>query len=300
MINKITPTRHFNDLKNCDSYFIKSSVDINKIAAEIKYYENIPKSLQCFYPKYMGRTGEGKWPTGYKINKILESDLSLYFTQLIANDGHIFKDLFKYLNSYFKAIPKKRVTNQEFIYALQTQIFDRDFRRVNSLLSTSSFNEINELFKKEGFSNIESFVNRLHSEIVKLANTTLHLETWFSHGDLCFSNILINKNQLILIDPRGIFQNRDDSYLIPYYDLAKLSQCIYGGYDFINHELDVEFHFNLKSEFETLINQLGLNFRLCRLIESSHFLAMLPLHINNLKKVKRFAQNSIAIFKGIK
>jgi hypothetical protein len=86
---------------------------------------------------------------------------------------------------------------------------------------------------------------------------------------------------------------------VPYYDLAKISQCIYGGYDFINNEVETDMKKDFNKEFRELVHMFGLNFKLCRLIESSHFIAMLPLHINSKNKVLRFANKAIDVFEEI-
>ncbi len=58
------------------------------------------------------------------------------------------------------------------------------------------------------------------------------------HGDLCFSNILFDINNLIVkvIDPRGSFGEKG-VYGDPRYDLAKLRHSIHGLYDYIVMDL---------------------------------------------------------------
>lgn len=293
MKNFITPTRHFNDLTDFGDYFVKSSIDIDKIAAEIKFYENLSDDFSSFYPKYLGRSTEGKWPTGYKIQKINNSDLSTYFTGLVENSENYFIEFFNYVGNYFKKVPKKICNKDEFLSTLNNQIFYRNKRRLNSLKSTSIFQMVETVFANNGHSNIDDFLNLLHEEITHEVEKMDKYELWFSHGDLCLSNIIIDDNKMFLVDPRGIQLSSINAFLIPQYDLAKLSQCILGGYDFINHNLDTEFKVSLESEFKDFLNMINKNFKLVRLIEASHFLAMLPLHINTPEKVLKFAEQSI-------
>jgi len=58
------------------------------------------------------------------------------------------------------------------------------------------------------------------------------------HGDLCFSNMLFDKNTelLMLIDPKGAL-NEAEIWTDPYYDIAKLSHSICGMYDLFNNGL---------------------------------------------------------------
>jgi hypothetical protein len=186
MIQNLTPTRHYNSLIDKGDYFIKSSVDIDKIAAEIRYYENLPKPLESFYPKYLGRTDRGKWPAGYKIEKIPENDISLFFINKIQDKNNYCSDLFNLITNYLSIVPKRRVTTEEFKNALNTQILRRDIKRVNSLTFTPLFKDVLNIFKTRGYEDVNNFLTKLHHKIKKEVSTTLHLETWYTHGDLCF------------------------------------------------------------------------------------------------------------------
>jgi hypothetical protein len=296
MIENITPTRHYNSLIDKGDYFIKSSVDIDKIAAEIQYYENLPQTLKRFYPKYLGRTDQGNWPTGYKIEKIPENDISLFFINRIQDQDNYFSVLFSLINEYINVIPKKKVTKDEYLNSLDQQIFQRDIKRIHSLKFTPLYDDVLKIFSNRGFEDLTDFRIRLHDKISKLTSRNKSIETWYTHGDLCFSNMIIHNKELKLIDPRGIYSTTDAAHLVPYYDLSKLSQCIYGGYDFINHEISIDIQHSFDKEFKSLINNSGLNLEECRLIEASHFLAMLPLHINNKNKVLNFANKAIDVF----
>ena len=296
MIENITPTRHYNSLIDKGDYLIKSSVDIDKIAAEIQYYENLPHTLKRFYPKYLGRTDRGNWPTGYKIQKIPENDISLFFIGRIQDQDNYFSMLFRLINEYINEIPKKKVTKDEYLNSLDQQIFQRDVKRIHSLKFTPFYDDVLKIFSNRGFKDLTEFRIKLHNKISKLTSKNKSFEIWYTHGDLCFSNMIIHNKELKLIDPRGIYSTTDAAYLLPYYDLAKLSQCIYGGYDFINHEIPIDIQHSFDKEFKALINNSSLSLEECRLIEASHFLAMLPLHINNKNKVLTFANKSIDVF----
>lgn len=138
----------------------------------------------------------------------------------------------------------------------------------------------------------------------------------FSHGDLCFSNMLYDKRtQLLkLIDPRGSL-NPDELYMDEYYDLAKLSHSVLGNYDFINsglfdfqtnNQLKIQLEINsheslslLQQIFADKVSEEGYDIDLIRIFEASLFLSMLPLHIDNPKKVLAFALNAQKILKTI-
>ena len=135
------------------------------------------------------------------------------------------------------------------------------------------------------------------------------------HGDLCFSNMLYSKSTQLLrfIDPRGALVE-DDLYTDPYYDVAKLSHSIQGGYDFINGgrfgiEMDTDLSMHLQTDesdrqwaraaFHEVLRRHGFDPELVRLCEASLFISMLPLHIDIPKKVLAFVLNAASILDGI-
>jgi len=126
-----------------------------------------------------------------------------------------------------------------------------------------------------------------------------------SHGDLCFSNILYHKesNFLKFIDPRG-GESASEIYLDEYYDLAKLSHSILGGYDFVvsglySIELGRDFQIKINSVlfdsnieqkkiFKTMVEENNYDYTFVRLCEASLFLSMLPLHADDPNRMLAF------------
>lgn len=126
-----------------------------------------------------------------------------------------------------------------------------------------------------------------------------------THGDLSFSNILYSQpSQLLqLVDPRGA-DAESELYSDAYYDVAKLSHSVLGGYDLVHAglyhithgahpELDLDLHehelVELQSAFLHRIEELDFDPRLMRLYEASLFLSMMGLHIDAPRKVLAFA-----------
>ena len=116
-----------------------------------------------------------------------------------------------------------------------------------------------------------------------------------------------------LIDPKGA-QTEEELYTNPYYDLAKLSHSVCGGYDYFNSDLfeiavDEELHLKLRIDcdnacyhaiFREYLARYDFDYRLIRLYEASLFLSMLPLHMDREKKVLGFLLNAIDIMEGIR
>ena len=134
------------------------------------------------------------------------------------------------------------------------------------------------------------------------------------HGDLCFSNILYNKetSMLKLIDPKGATKE-EELWTNPYYDIAKLSHSICGRYDFFNSglydiKIEADMKLNLSLEFNNAeymelfrdyLERYGFDYNMVRVYEASLFLSMLPLHMDNPQKVFGFLLNAINILEEV-
>lgn len=118
------------------------------------------------------------------------------------------------------------------------------------------------------------------------------------HGDLCFSNILIERDMgfLRIIDPRGKFGSFD-IYGDQRYEMAKLLHSLDGQYDHIIEDLfsvQVEatvIDFRLSSPttdiykvFEDIFSDYIVDILDLKLIESTLFLSMIPLHKDGLNR----------------
>lgn len=296
MNKNFTPPRHFNDIEDCGSFIIKSSINLEKITAEINFYENLAPKHQRFFPKYLGKTETGKWPIGYKLEKIPNNDLSFYYTN---NQLDRFDSFFRLIHQFIKDVDYIEVNESEFISNIHKNIIDRNLSRCHSLKSTTIFEDVNIVFVQKGFPNVFEYVEKLNSSIINSYKGCNKYKLWYCHGDLCLSNIIIHENKLFLLDPRGFRIDLSDLLLCIDYDLAKLTQCFFGGYDFINHNKSEFISTELRKECTDFITELGSSLRSVRLIEASHFLAMLPLHINSKEKIIQFANRSIDIFKEV-
>ena len=123
------------------------------------------------------------------------------------------------------------------------------------------------------------------------------------HGDLCFSNIMVDSNLSFIkvIDPRGKF-GAYDLYGDQRYEMAKLFHSVDGKYDYIIKEMfDLAFDadtvsltyrihekknsFDLYKIFvETFREEIGEDIKKIELIESLLFLSMIPLHNESFKQ----------------
>ena len=138
------------------------------------------------------------------------------------------------------------------------------------------------------------------------------------HGDLCFSNIMIdnNLNFIKVIDPRGKF-GKYDIYGDYRYELAKLLHSIDGKYDYIIKDM-FDIKVNLKANnikydimdnkmdfdltnifFEVFKNRIGEDMKKIELIEALLFLSMVPLHNESLEHQYAMLSTGIKILDRI-
>lgn len=292
-----TPTRDYNHLDDRGDYFIKSSAFSKKIEAETRFYEELPNKLKVFYPQFLGRSSEGRWPKGYAIEKILASDASLYEIGQLPSGPNYWATLFELLNNYLAAIPTKTLSRSDWDSLIEKTIIQRDLDRLLSLKEASVIGDVEKIFSTAGFKGVDDFAQQLHKELTHELSRTIHFNVWASHGDLCLSNILIYEDNLYLVDPRGL-NSDEEGQLIPQYDLAKLSQCLIGAYDFINHSVsELPSRDRHLESFKRFIANKEVTLKSVRLVESSHFLAMLPLHLSHPSHIRAFASQAVLAYK---
>lgn len=250
-------TRAYNSFQICQEKgtVIKSS-NTERLAEEIKFYENIPKEFLIWFPRILdswSRDGIHSFEMElysysnlgeFLVNDSLAGKLSLQDWENIA-------DLFSCILTKFASHRKQDAILKDEIKSMYV---DKTLREYRNLID--NFPYFNELSKEKTL-NINGKACLSFDEIWKNNENLLtkilftdDLESpCFTHGDMCFSNILFNKHQtnnnlctIKFIDPRGKFGNLvgtgDQTY-----DLAKLMHSVHGGYEyFINDKFTVVEH----------------------------------------------------------
>jgi hypothetical protein len=116
-----------------------------------------------------------------------------------------------------------------------------------------------------------------------------------SHGDPCLSNVVITKSGNVkMFDPKGI----EFFYLDEYYDIAKISQSIHGGYEHIVHD-KTNFVPQYQSIFEKYLDANKINIGLVRVYEASMFISMCPMHQDRPDHIDRFFNTADKILKEV-
>lgn len=165
-------------------------------------------------------------------------------------------------------------------------------KKVTEILKFPNISPVPEIISK-----IKSRINRNNPSDLKVEfmiqrlreiGSVIDKDSYFLHGDMCFSNILydVGQQNLYLLDPRG------DLMGSRYYDWAKICQSVFYHYDHIDSGL---FYANERGEFlgiedsnangivELFYNRYiqmftPLELEYIDLLTASLFLTMIPLH----------------------
>lgn len=272
-------SRYFNNVYEHNDLIIKSSTNIKKIKSEYKYYYYLPDSAKRFFVQPFNLKVSSNIAS-YEMEKINVENLAK-----IALSNNLSKESFSkilYKVSTFK--------QQKIIYKNNAK------KQSEYLVLEKTFNRIKQI--KNVDDEIKLF-KRLHLAYEHFSKERKDWSLSLSHGDLCLSNILwIDSNSVIkFIDPRGALRKKD-LFLDSYYDIAKMSHSINGGYENIIYSMPTKLDY-LKDVFNKYIEDLNISYELLRVYEASLFLSMIPLHINNTNNILMFRDVCDTILKEV-
>lgn len=298
-----TPPRVFNEIIDLGEYYLKISKDICKMNSEINFYNSVPMELLHFYPEISPELVTIGEKAGYKIKKIPVPDASYFAVSGALENMNYFIKLISHLNVYLKSCPKKIVEADVAFSILESEVIQKDLGRLELIKSLPEAAELIRIAQRYGFRDLDHYLSALHQKLIQAHHKIKVHELSFSHGDMCLSNILFFEEQLYLIDPKGKLPNQE-SIRSPYYDYAKLSQCFYGNYDYINLlRFDVSRHDSfqvsdentafLKDLFHGFCRENKINEEYLLVIQATFFLSMIPLHSESFVKMRAFLISSI-------
>lgn len=305
--------RFFNSLSGTEYTVTKSSTDKIKMKKEYTYYHLLPDEMKiwCILP-YNFQEFEDH--ASYTMERLGITDMAIRWVHHAISP----REFERFLNKiffYFTHRTKKEIcqevykTNQNKLFIVKVE------ERIEQLKNVEGYKEIAHYISSgTRFSDIDeifSWYKSLYQTIVN--NISLPSIAVIGHGDPCFSNILydMDTETLKLIDPKGAL-TEEELWVDPFYDIAKLSHSICGLYDFFNNglysiSLDENMNFSLVIDqedkeqqiyqelFQKKLEENNISYLLVRIYESSLFLSMLPLHMDNPKKVFAFILNAIRI-----
>ena len=279
----------------------KTSDNVDKFLGEIKWYLKLPTDVEYVTPRIFD------YSLSYE-NPYVSMEYYAYHTvHELFLDGNLTKNQWVNVLSRIEFVCRdfRRYTlkDSKIEESLDDMYLRKTISRLEELRQMSSFEKFFSSDIKVNDSVyicLDEIIDILKKEIPKLLNDVDEFS--IIHGDLCFSNIMVDSNFRFvkLIDPRGKF-GEYDIYGDPRYDLAKLFHSVDGRYDYIIKDL---FSVSYDSEkccidYEILERQndydlyailldvfkdeIGDDLERIELIESLLFLSMIPLHKENVR-----------------
>ena len=300
--------RYFNRLKVDGKKIVKESFFKEKIKAEYNFLSSVPETLRSYFVE-VSDYKESSELARYSMQKYEMVDSSI----LYINGGLNGKDLSQFLeiigNFLENRLNFEDSSNKNNINSL---LIEKVHERSKKLKEWDGFNSLDKfIFEHTSYRNFDEIIEQLYKTVKKQRIKLFKYKKIFSHGDLCLSNILYDKNSQFvkLVDPKG----GDHAYLPSIYDFAKLSHSILGGYDhIINNRSAIAFNSSMVAEsdikislenvelFKAFLNNLNVSYEDVRLVEASLFLSMLPLHTDDKRKVILLAIRGMEILNEVK
>ena len=308
--------RYFNSIKSDDYIVTKSSTNKKKMKAEHDYYYLLPENMKSWFVVPFNYVEEGD-VAKYSMERIKAPDVALQWVhEAITLDD--FEKLIDKIMFFIVNRSKRNVNKEKYFSNMQKLYVQKVKDRFDELKRFEEYKTIDQIIKvNTKYDSLEKIIDdylKIYNEAIS-KNEFQYVET-IGHGDLCFSNMIYYKDIELLkfIDVKGATKE-EELWTDPYYDLAKLSHSICGNYDFFNYDmadiiinndmcLELKLEKRDTSEFVDMfrkkVEENGYNYKLIRIFELSLFLSMLPLHIDNQKKVLGFILNSIRILEELK
>lgn len=307
--------RFFNSLKGDEYTVTKTSTNKKKIKSEYAFYYLLPDEMKPWFVLPYNYI-ETENSASYTMERLHITDIAIRWIHG-AISLEEFRNLLKKVFYFVNGRKSKHISIKEYQEIMKKLYVDKLEIRIEDLKNHGLFPVFeNYIYNSTGYNDIDEIVNdykKLFDEVTNEVNTMP--VSVIGHGDLCFSNMLYNKDTKTLkfIDTKGALIE-EEIWTNPYYDIAKLSHSICGKYDFFNSgmyeiRLNENMRFDLSVDFDNseyikifkeYLNDAGYSYKMTRVFETSLFLSMLPLHMDNPQKVFGFLLNAINIMEDIK
>lgn len=227
----VTTQRAFNSIKVGSREVIKASDDHTKMAAEINWYESIPRHLTFYTPQFLGRREmDGK--TAYATANTYLSPLNhlAVFGRLKAETwSEIFSACSEFLVRCKEVIPDAASD-----ISIEDYFVEKTKHRLE-ILSSTPFGE--RLLSSRSVNNTQyPKIEEIVAETADVLSREKDEPQCLIHGDFCFSNIFYDYRSasIRVIDPRGLTPKGEISIYGPQsYDLSKIIHSTIYGYDLI-------------------------------------------------------------------
>ena len=310
-------SRYFNTIEIVNDYTIKkSSKDKLKLKAEFEWYKN----NTLFDVPNIYSYWEENDIASYTMEYIHGSSLARYFLYgNISNNaiGHIFQNLY---DCCTKDYTYKLTSNNSKIQMECSKIAPR-FDNYTKMLIQSMYTD--KTFSRLSQTNIdidtEFIINGKRTPTIRkiIEDCPVYINDScirHIHGDLCFSNILIegewqNPPRVVVIDPRGYLPDGTITNIGDVnYDVAKLAHSVIGRYDQIKDDngfnikkiSEKEYFFSIKTSSwqKAFISEFYNHFSAFNYynIMIHLFLSMIPLHADHPEHQEKMLVNALRLY----
>lgn len=299
-------SRYFNSLRENSHTLVKSSANKEKIKAEYTFYHLLPDDMKFWFVMPFDYRENGDTAC-YSMERLHMADLAVKWVHGSMEEAE-FEELMDKYFYFFACRHEKGCSDEEYRSVADALYGDKVMARISDLKEMPAFEKIDSMLAASGGETVDVLVDRylgLRRRVEAMASYPGRLV--IGHGDPCFANALYNKSTQTLkfIDPKGAM-TEEELWTNPYYDVAKLSHSVCGRYDFFNNEMfDIKIGDSLSLElsipfdnaryveiFTRKALENGFDYLSIRVYEASLFLSMLPLHIDNPRKVLGFMLNA--------
>lgn len=314
--SKFTTQRSFNALQIADGCVRKTGEPHQKIIAEMRWFELIPRHLRPYTPQLIDAQAAAVPPV-YVLEYLPLPPLNEVFVHG-KNAPAYWRNIIRQCARFLQACAS------EPLDASQTQSVALDFE---SLVQTKTFERLNDYLAQQSSLSLKSrlSVNGISAPTLEtVANDCiarvhrLPAVPGVMHGDFCFSNILFDSRtgNVKVIDPRGMNSSGVLTQLGDLrYDLAKLTHSLIGLYDHIvagafdctlggdAAHPDVtliiygeEKIAKLQAEFLQIEFFPGVTMQTIMPLVVLLFLSMIPLHADKPSRQTAFLANAIRLY----
>lgn len=306
-------SRYFNTLSGNEYTLVKSSVNKKKIEAEYKFYHLLPENMRYWFVMPFDYQ-ENEKQASYTMERLHMTDLSIKWVHGSMSEEE-FSDLMDKYFFFLKNRHIKSCAKEEYQKNADSLYVEKVVERVEILKKLPEYKKLQSILQATNELDIDKLVDKYFTLKDKIEKRNPYPnQLCIGHGDLCFANALYNKSTktLKLIDPKGAV-TKEELWMNPYYDVAKLSHSVCGLYDFFNnalfdikvneelsYKLEIPFHNEQYIDvFKKKLEENGFDYLTVRIYEASLFLSMLPLHKDNMHKVFGFILNAKRILEEI-
>ncbi len=198
-------SRHFNTIKSVGDFYVKKSSDTIKLKSEFEFLNNVPDHLNNYFVKVFEYQQEPGF-SQYTMESYDYKDVSHLFLSNSLNE-ETFQILMSIIQKYFFDAGKP--TGKPFKKNSFENLISKNTARLEQLKKIDYYNSLNSFLMNHKGISIGDHHSRLQRELEKREKIYKNENYIFSHGDLCFSNILFSPQNMDikLIDPKGFENN---------------------------------------------------------------------------------------------